>query len=375
MSHHYALFSALYYPHPGGVESFTANVGRELAAQGNRVTVVTSQLDDSPAREVQDDGVEVVRLPCRALMGGRLPVSRRSSAYRELLAEVLSSQVDRVVVNTRFYRHSLEGLRFAKRADAKAVVLDHGSAYLVLGNPLYDAALRAYEHGITALGRRYQPTYAGVSNASTQWLRTFGIETTHIIPDAIDAQAFRAEASDRAFRDELGMGPECKMVAFVGRLTPEKGALQLAHAAQLLREDLDFVLAGEGPLRERIGGMRLPNVHLVGALTRADVSALMAQADLFCLPTRSEGFGLAFIEACAWGLVSVMPRVGVVGDVLDLSEGFGRIVPDTRPLTLAMALNEMVAQDMDGHSQDLRHHIEQTYSWRASAHALEACFE
>ena len=81
MSSRYAIVSALYSPHRGGVETFSENLAHQLAIEGDAVTVVTSRLSaNDPAYEVQDDGVMVWRLPCRPLMNGRLqwPVSSHS---------------------------------------------------------------------------------------------------------------------------------------------------------------------------------------------------------------------------------------------------------------------------------------------------------
>ena len=82
----YCLFSALYAPHVGGVESYTAGLAKELARRGRRVTVVTCRLFPAhPERETQQDDVEVLRLPCRPLLGGRLPLLRRTAATRRAM--------------------------------------------------------------------------------------------------------------------------------------------------------------------------------------------------------------------------------------------------------------------------------------------------
>ena len=101
--------------------------------------VVTSRLSPThPERETQQDGVEVLRLPCRPLLGGRLPLLRRTAATRRAMDELAASAPDRVVVNTRFYGLSLAGARFALRTGTPAFVVEHGSAHLSLGNPLAD---------------------------------------------------------------------------------------------------------------------------------------------------------------------------------------------------------------------------------------------
>ena len=374
MAHHYGLFCAQYRPHVGGVEIYTQNLARELVAAGNDVAVITSKLDASASHEVQDDGVEVFRLPCHALMDGRLPISKRSREYRQELRGIAELGIDRVLVNTRFYRHSLEGLRFARNTGVPAVVLDHGSAYLVLGNPAADAALRIYEHGMTWAGRRFDPTYAGVSTASVRWLNTFGIQAKTVIPNAIDAKAFRNDASSRNFRDELDIRPAQTLVVFVGRLAPEKGIMQLVEAARLLGPDFAFVCAGDGALRDKIFSQGLRNVHLLGVLNRGDLSALHSQGDIFCLPSRSEGFCTSLLEAGAWGLTPVMTHVGGVDEVMGDPVRFGRVLPNGNPLTIAGALSELVQSGVHGLDDAFARKVEQEHSWAESARALESCF-
>jgi glycosyltransferase involved in cell wall biosynthesis len=252
-------------------------------------------------------------------------------------------------------------------------VLDHGSAYLSLGNPLGDAALRVWEHALTAAGRRYHPSYAGVSRASAQWPSTFHVTCEHLIPDAIDAPAFRTRRSSRDFRAELGLGADTYLISFVGRLEPIKGGLSLARALTLLPKDYACVIAGEGSEYQPIAELGCNRVHLVGNLSPADVSALHASSDVFCLPSRSEGFCLAYLEASAWGLPSVMPDVGVVSEVMGAGD-FGRIVTDCEPTTLATALREVAERFDHRHLSDLIDLIERRYSWEASATAVEACF-
>ena len=268
-----SIWSALYLPHTGGVENFTHNVAAALAKRGVSVQIVTSQLGGSPEHEVEPNGVEVWRLPARALMGGRLPVPQKNARYKQLMIEINRFAPEAVLVNTRFYPHSVEGLRFARRMGAKAAVLDHGSAHLVLGNAAVDAVLAAYEHAITAQAKSFHPKFFGISQKSFEWLGHFGITPTGIIQNAIDAPAFRAKASARDFRTEFDIAPDDLLVVFCGRLVPEKGPDKLLDALALLEgegatsskgmavdgskdgigfADIKCVFAGDGPLREQL---------------------------------------------------------------------------------------------------------------------------
>lgn len=376
MSRTYAIFSAQYLPHVGGVETFTANLSHQLVLGGERVCVVTSARDDAPEVETQEDGVRIVRLPSIQLMGGRLPLSRHGSRERSLLSAASGLGVDRVLVNTRFYGTSVTGLRFAREHDLPAVLLDHGSAWLTFGRgTVPDAAAHAWERHMTARDASLGATFAGISERSAAWLATFGIKTSLVIPNAIDGAAFRGESSGRDFRFELGIPEDKTLVAFVGRLAPEKGPERLLAAMGQLGEKYACVLAGEGALRPQLERDLPANAHLVGNLGHADLSALLSQADVFCLPTRSEGFCTSLLEAGAWGVPCVVPDVGGAREVLcHGGNTFGCITPDREPATMAEGIRQVLASWTSGRSQELQAHVERDLSWAKTAQALEHAF-
>ena len=373
-AHAYAIFSAQYAPHAGGVESFTQRLAHELAMQGNRVFVVTSRLSAStPAHEVQDDGVEVYRLPCRPLLDGRLPISRKNADYQHMLDELATRGIDRVLVNTRFYQHSLVGVRFAKRIGAPVIVLDHGSAHLTFGGGSIDWFVERYEHAVTRRMRRLGPAFAGISQASRNWLTHFGIETTAVVPNAIDVEQFRDAASERDFRDELHAHDKT-LVACVGRLEPEKGALAFAQAATLLGDGFVCALAGDGSQREQIAYQDSDNVVLLGKLDQPDLSALLRDADVFCLPTRSEGFCTSLLEAAAQGCIPVMPHVGGTDEVMGFDPvRYGVMLESCESADVAQAIREATAQCALG--EDLSAFVAAECSWDKTVDALEVAFD
>lgn len=117
-------------------------------------------------------------------------------------------------------------------------------------------------------------------------------------------------------------------VLCVGRLTPEKGMVELIDAASRLKTKhrLHWEIAGDGPLREsltrRIQSLGLQEqMRLHGACSRPRVRDLMMQCDLFVLPTHGESFGLAVAEALCMGLPVVTTK-GSGCDAL-LQEGDG----------------------------------------------------
>jgi glycosyltransferase involved in cell wall biosynthesis len=109
-------------------------------------------------------------------------------------------------------------------------------------------------------------------------------------------------------------------VLTAGRLVEEKGHRDLleALAPMLPGGEATLRIAGDGPERGRLVAVAADlgctdAVELLGF--RSDLPALLAEADVFVLPSRMEGFGLALVESMAAGVPVVATRVGGVPEV------------------------------------------------------------
>ena len=313
---HVAIFSAQYFPHVGGVENYTFHIAREMARVGITATVVTLGDSSDISHEETPDDFTVLRLPARQFLNGRYPIARPCDLPRRILA---NDPVDYVIVNTRFYPHSLSAVAFAQDRGIIPVIIEHGSAHLTLGNALFDCGVAAVEHFMTTRVKRHPARYYGVSKRSSEWLSHFGVSSSGELYNSIDADAFAQSASNREYRREFEIASSTPLVAFVGRLTPEKGLQQLLAAANSLPE-VHFALAGDGPLRPQLELEARRNVSFVGAIPSADVASLLSQADLFCLPSRSEGFATSLLEAAACATPAVITDVGGARELISGKE-------------------------------------------------------
>lgn len=371
------IFSALYLPSVGGVQTYTANIAAELARAGERVIVVTNATE-TPSGRSTEDGVEIVRLPCRALLNGRYPVPRRNEEYRKLMDWLEIQAIDHVVVNTRFYPHSIEGLAFARRKGITSIVIEHGSAHLTMGNAAIDKAVEFVEHAMTKRGLAYGARYYAVSKRASAWLEHFGITSSGEIHNAINADEYRGQASTRSFRKELGLPEDSFLVAFIGRLVPEKGVLQLAEASKLLNgSNIVIAVAGDGPLREKLAEYESATFKLVGPLSKPDAAAFLTEANVMCLPSRSEGFATTLLEAAACGTPSIVTPVGGTDELIP-DPSYGTILDDMQPKTIARALRsaleerEMLAEQGNNVAALSR----TSFSWKRTAEKLlAACQE
>ena len=216
---------------------------------------------------------------------------------------------------------------------------------------------------------------AGISQKSAEWLGTFGIRAEGVIPNAIDAAGYRAAASGRDFRGELGLTEEGLMVAFVGRLIPEKGVTALIEASRdecLRSAGVTFVLAGDGPLAGDVSDAESSTLHWVGRLSREDTAALLLQSDCLCLPTRSEGFSTTLLEASACGCPSLVTDVGGARELIP-DDGYGTIMPDASAETVVREVLSLCERrsDLPLMGERCRRLVEGSYGWDDTAAKLE----
>lgn len=366
-----AIFSANYLPYLGGVEKFTEGLSNALADMGHSVTVITNNTFNLENRESLRDGVDLVRLPCFPLIRGRLPFPKPSIEFSALWNEISHTQFDGILINTRFYAHTLLGLFLAEKNGLTPVVLDHGSAHLTFGNPILDVFVRLYEHGITSFVKCFRPAFYGISDKSVEWLDHFNIKAEGVIPNSIDAIRFRASASQRSFRDELNIGTDL-MLVFTGRFVPEKGITTILSMMSALKGSaVQLVMAGDGPLLDEIRDANLPNIHVVGKLASEDVAALLKESDMLCLPSRSEGFSTSLLEASACGAVSLVTDVGGARELIpDSSYGF--ILPSSNPEQFIRIVKAASQGDYDlkNMGENARTLVESKFSWNAVAHLV-----
>lgn len=91
-------------------------------------------------------------------------------------------------------------------------------------------------------------------------------------------------------------------VLFLGQVILRKGIGRLLDAMRMLKHDpIELILAGPCEI-DPSAWADLPNVNWVGAVPRSEVGALYQQADVFILPTLSDGYAITQLEALSRGL-------------------------------------------------------------------------
>lgn len=179
---------------------------------------------------------------------------------------------------------------------------------------------------------KYATDYFACSNAAAHRLypkRLIDEGKVRILPNAIDAEAFRYDPALRQeVRKELGIGEET-VIGCVGRFRPEKNQTFLLDilAAMSPEQNVRLLFVGDGPceaaVKARCSRMGLADrVLFLGQ--RGDIPGLMQAMDVFCLPSLWEGLPLVGVEAQAAGLPvvasdSVTKETDLFGNVSFLS--------------------------------------------------------
>jgi glycosyltransferase involved in cell wall biosynthesis len=191
---------------------------------------------------------------------------------------------------------------------------------------------------------------------ATRLEELYGVSKAVVVPELIDLDAWRAlYRANQATPD-----PRKFVVLSVCRFYPRKRIEILLWAAALVRDripQLEIRIVGNGPEYNRLAqicrDLRLGSVvRWLGDLDMDTLAGEYNGADVFCLPTSQEGFGIVFLEAMAAGKPIVAARASAVPEVVrdgllvepenpeELAEAILRLFrdPDLRPVRPACTL-------------------------------------
>jgi phosphatidyl-myo-inositol dimannoside synthase len=179
-------------------------------------------------------------------------------------------------------------------------------------------------------------------------------EKTRLLPWPVDPSFLQMAERSGALAPPASF-PSGRVILTVGRWSASeryKGADDLIRAFAQLRAQfpgLHLVAVGDGDdlprLRSIAGETGASNsVHFLSSLSREEIAACYARAEVFALPSAGEGFGLVFLEAMAFGKPVVGAASGGTTDVIqDGANGF--LVPPHDPESLSRTLAQLLGND------------------------------
>ena len=277
----YCIFAAQYFPHLGGVERYTYNLAKKLNEEGNEVTIITSNVYRIKSYE-RVEGITVYRLPCINLLEGRYPVLKLTKEFWRIHRVLLQKDFDLVIVNTRFYLHSLYGMIFAKVKHAKCITIEHGTSHLSVHSKFWDSIGSVYEHVLTKIEQLFCRDYYGVSEACNEWLKHFHIKAKGVLYNSIDIEEIEKIKSvvKISYREQYQIPEQAIVITFTGRLLKEKGLPSLLNVMDQLnekRKDIFLFIAGDGDMEEEINHRKTEYIIPLGRIDMENIVALLQE--------------------------------------------------------------------------------------------------
>jgi glycosyltransferase involved in cell wall biosynthesis len=325
------VLTTYYHPVLGGVETHARQLVTHLHRSGFGVEVVTKRIgrDDQAAALVDDVVVHRVG-----------PAGERSAAgkwvalpafFRKTLA--LAPRFDVVVCID--YRGIGVSAIAAARLRGRPVIIQGETAGVLAGAVDGSTSGLAPESAIVQLLKApARSIYRGADqlvcigrDLEREAIRAgMPREHVHYLPHGVDLQRFRPPSSDERHRLRSGLGwPADRLVVlFVGRLSEEKGVIDLLDAWRAAdRRDALLVLVGPDMAGHRwdagAPGRAYVAAHGLGDRVRfegpaSDPAPFYRAADVFVQPSHFEALGNTALEAMASGLAVVASGVGGLGD-------------------------------------------------------------
>jgi glycosyltransferase involved in cell wall biosynthesis len=318
-----------YPPHIGGVSSHTYLLSRELVKRGDEVYVLTY-----PHQDIRDVGGVKVETASAPNIKGLRGLFFSISSFFKLIGMVRRLKID--LIHAHFLLPpGLIGVCVGSIMGKKTAVTAHGSDLMIQAkNPLL--------RGLIKFTLKRADYVLVVNQALQEKVLELGInpDKIYVTPNAVDVEKFTPQ--NKELPPDIEMSSDKPVLLFVGNLVFQKGVKYLLDAKMLMNTPAELVVVGDGPLRQelemKVQNEEISDVVFVGA--RRDVEKIMPSADVFVLPSVSEGSPITILEAMASGLPVVATSVGGITDLIN--DKVGRVVEPENPLEMATALDEIL---------------------------------
>jgi alpha-1,6-mannosyltransferase len=354
---HLADITMFYAPAGGGVSTYLNAKSRWMKRRARvRHTIFTTNMPS------HDNVRELPYLPVPGLHGYRWPwtVGRVARAVCELQPDLIETG--------DASSGAWATLRARDRLGIPAVAFYHSDTPRLLRRrcgPLIETGCERY---MQALYRHFDLVLAP-SRLMVQRLSAMGIPRAVHQPLGIDSATFCPERRDPAFRAQLGVAPDTRLLVYGGRFTPEKKLDILIDAVAQLGSPYHLVLVGSGVSRPRPCERLtvLPFVHDQDELAR-----VLASCDALVHAGDGETYGLIALEAMACGL-PVVYTGGGIAELVDATCGM-RAQPDSAS-SMAGAIEALFATDIAALARNARLRAADHYDWNTIMPQLMARYE
>ncbi|MCG7610165.1 MULTISPECIES: glycosyltransferase family 4 protein [Mycobacterium] len=399
-----ALLSYRSKTHCGGQGVYVRYLSRGLAELGHDVEVFSGQ----PYPEGLDPRVKLTKVPS-------LDLYREPDPFRVPRPSEIRSGIDALELATMWSAGFPEPRTFTMRV--ARILADRRDEFDVVhdNQSLGSALLKIAESGLPVVATVHHPITRDrvVEIAAAKWWRKplvrrwygfaemqkkvarripelltvssssaadiaedFGVtpDQLHIVPLGVDTELFKPS-------DHRVSG---RIIAIASADVPLKGVSHLLHAVARLRvaRDLDVQLVSKlepnGPTEKLIAELGISDiVHSSSGLSDEELAALLASAEVACIPSLYEGFSLPAVEAMASGTPIVASRTGALPEVVGDDGSCARLVRPADVDELTAVLGELLDSPLERRKLGAagRQRALDVFSWESVAAQTVSVYE
>ncbi len=352
-----------------------------LSEAGHQFRIITVLWKGQTPYEKVNDNVEVYRMPYLFLMKSvRYPLPHIFKLADKISNVCREWDPDIVVFGHMIYLTTLPSLLLRGRIKKPFVVTTDVLPGInwFFGDRLVDTVGYVYT---VLLGKWFLKASDGVQLLVSDLDRqtgNLGIDTgkTFLINRGVDVNTFKPDYPKNGLRKEFGISSDETLVLFVGRLDRVKGIPYLIDAAKRImndHHDVKLLVVGEVSLyAEYVAMAEGHQGRIIFTGYRTDVPELMKTADIFVLPSLSEGAANVVMEASASGLAVVATDVGEIPHILE-NEVTGLLVRPRDTEELYLALKRLIEDPALARSMGVagRKRMEERYCWEIVCRQVE----
>lgn len=362
------IFTGYFLPFLGGIERYTDNLCKELKNNGCDITIVTSNHDPDNLSYYEMGNFEIYRLPIKKVASSRYPIPNKNKLWRKMINEIENKNIDYIFCNTRFQLTTLIGCGVAKKKNIVPVVVDHGSDHFTVNNKVLDFFGEKYEHFLTNKVKKYNPSFYGVSNRCTEWLKHFDIEASGVFYNSIDGNAYEK------YKDKFYVEKNEKeiIISYAGRIIKEKGVYLLLESFLKLSNkynNIKLVVAGDGPILDDLKANYVnDNISFPGKLNYDQVMSLYNSSDIFVHPSMyPEGLPTSILEAGLMKCAVIATDRGGTIEVIN-SDSLG-IIMEENEVSLTESLEKLINDKklMKKLASNLHDRINDNFTWEVTS--------
>jgi glycosyltransferase involved in cell wall biosynthesis len=366
--------SHLYRPSIGGIENYSYRLANSLRESGHSVSVITT--DASLANDRSPLSVEADVTYCETTV-----TVLRNPFSIELYRTVQESTADLYHLHSPWYLSTLESV-LTLPADTPIVMTIHGF------QPIRSFAARVLDAAYGPFARyvldEVDRTIVLGCSEKKRLLNEFDVSPADVsvIPNGIRPAEHDVRPADiERVQGEYGIDPSTPTVLYVSRLVPLKNPRLLVDAVSkgLPDVEMDVLLVGNGERSyvSDLGDRADDRVRFLANLPFEDLQALYHAADVFVMPSRSEGLPTVVLEAMNAGLPIVTTPVGALADVVDHRE-HGWVLPSpptTRALARAIRFYVEHPTERRATGERNRAYVRAAFDWEGVARDIESVYE